>query len=117
MVRFFAERARPTRNAMTAALLLAGAHTSELGHITVRDVDVAGRRVWAHGATKYTPRWLTLDNFGFNAVTDLAEYLHDPAAVLCAGAEGAVTDAHKQAGSVRLFVKSSPAQGYPTSLA
>jgi hypothetical protein len=44
LVRLFSQRSTPTRHAATTALLLAGAHTGELGHITTTDSTTAPAR-------------------------------------------------------------------------
>ncbi|WP_233213494.1 integrase [Mycobacterium hubeiense] len=101
LVRLFSERAAPTRHAATAALLLAGAHTSELGHITTANLDPQAPTVWAHGSTKHRPRTLTLDRWSMRVLTERAAHLARPlpnpcpSPVLCTGAAG--SDAHKQA--------------------
>lgn len=51
LVRLFSEHATPTRHAATTALLLAGAHTSELGYIRIGDIDITTHTAWAHGST------------------------------------------------------------------
>jgi integrase/recombinase XerC len=100
LVRLFSERATPSRHAATAALLLAGAHTSDLGHITAADLDPQASTVWVHGSNKYRPRTLTLDRWSMR-LTERAEHLSrplpnsTPSPVLCTGAAG--SDAHKQA--------------------
>jgi site-specific recombinase XerD len=100
LVRLFAERATPTRHAATAALLLAGAHTRELGHITAADLDVPTSTVWVHGSGKHRPRILTLDTWSIRVLAERAAHLTRPlpggsSPVLCTGAGG--SDAHKQA--------------------
>jgi integrase/recombinase XerC len=101
LVRLFSERATPTRHAPTAALLLAGAHTSELGHITVADLDVHTSTVWAHGSGKHQPRTLALDGWSVRVLAERAAHLtrplptRIPPPVLCTGAGG--SDPHKQA--------------------
>ncbi|WKK21335.1 hypothetical protein QZH56_20970 [Streptomyces olivoreticuli] len=57
----FAER--PTRHAAAAALALSGGHSGEIGHITLADLDGAGRRVWLHGSARTTPRWCPLGSW------------------------------------------------------
>ncbi|MEM6107591.1 site-specific integrase [Mycobacterium sp. 050272] len=100
LVRLFSERATPTRHAATAALLLAGAHTSELGHITAADLDLRAATVWAHGSSKHRARTLTLDGWSMRVLTERTAHLtrplpsSTPAPVLCTGAAG--SDAHKQ---------------------
>ena len=101
LVRLFSERATPTRHAATAALLLAGAHTSELGHITAADLDPQASTVWAHGSRKHRARTLTLDRWSIRVLTERASHLSHPlptptpSPVLCTGATG--SDAQKQA--------------------
>lgn len=101
LVRLFSEHATPTRHAATAALLLAGAHTSELGHITAADLDVSTSTVYAHGSGKHRPRTLTLDGWSVRVLTERASHLtrplpiRAPSPVLCTGAHG--SNAHKQA--------------------
>ncbi|WP_084270551.1 site-specific integrase [Mycobacterium avium] len=101
LVRLFSERATPTRHAATAALLLAGAHTSELGHVTAADLDPQNPVVWVHGSSKHRARTLTLDRWSMRVLTERATHLTrplpspTPSPVLCTGAAG--SDAHKQA--------------------
>ncbi|MFJ4870522.1 hypothetical protein [Streptomyces sp. NPDC088757] len=59
---------RPSRHGAAAALALAGGHSGEIGHIRVKDLDAAGRRVWMHGSTKTDPRWCPLDDWGLNVL-------------------------------------------------
>lgn len=101
LVRLFAQRATPTRHGATAALLLAGAHTGELGHITAADLDHRATAVWAHGSAKHRARVLPLDAWSMRALAERATHLTrqfhrlGTSPVLCTGAEG--SDAHKQA--------------------
>lgn len=82
-------------------MLLAGAHTSELGHITAADLDPQAATVWMHGSSKYRPRTLTLDRWSMRVLSERAAHLTrplpspKPSPVLCTGAGG--SDAHKQA--------------------
>ena len=92
---------RPTRHPATIALLLAGAQTGEVGHITIPDLDVPNARVFAHGASKYNARWLPLEPYALQALRARAEHLvlHHPEAAaatvrLATGAGG--SDAHLQ---------------------
>jgi hypothetical protein len=99
-VRLFSERATPTRHAATAALMLAGAHTSELGHITAADLDPQASTVWVHGSSKHHPRSLTLDRWSTRVLRERVERLTGPlpeglSPVLCTGAQG--SNAHTQA--------------------
>ena len=65
-----------TRRPVMLALLLSGVHTSEVGLITVSDVDTDKQRVWAHGDTvRVEPRWVNLEGEYFSAVVDRIEYL------------------------------------------
>ncbi|WOH18283.1 site-specific integrase [Paenarthrobacter sp. GOM3] len=65
-----------TRRPVMFALLLPGIHSSEVGLITVKDVDVANRRVWAHGETKrIKPRWVQLPEPFFIAVMERIAFL------------------------------------------
>lgn len=99
LVRLFAEHATPTRHAATAALLLAGAHTSELGHIRVSDIDTNANTVWAHGSTKHRARSLPLDTWACRVINQRIAYLTERGAtgdtILCTGSDG--SDAQRQA--------------------
>lgn len=101
LVRLFAERATATRHAATAALLLAGAHTSELGHINAADLDPPAATVQVHGSHKHRPRVLPLDTWSVRVLAERADHLSgplptsNPSPVLCTSAGG--SDAHKQA--------------------
>lgn len=99
LVRLFAEHATPTRHAATAALLLAGAHTSELGHIHIRDIDTNANTAWAHGSTKHRARLLPLDTWARRVIDQRIAYLTARGAtgdtILCTGSDG--SDAQRQA--------------------
>lgn len=99
LVRLFSEHATPTRHAATAALLLAGAHTSELGYLRIADVDMVNHTVWAHGSSKHRPRRLDLDTWAQRVIsgriTYLAEHGAGPDAIVCTGSDG--SDAQRQA--------------------
>lgn len=99
LVRLFAEHATPTRHAATAALLLAGAHTSELGHIRIADIDTTAHTAWAHGSTKHRPRQLPLDTWARRVINQRITHLIDqgagPDAIVCTGSDG--SDAQRQA--------------------
>lgn len=101
MIRLFSERDRPTRHASTAALLLAGAHTAELGYITTTDIDLNAGNVRVHGSSRHQPRVLPIDSWSTRVLTARIEFLLRPLSpddrppVVCTGAEG--SDAHKQA--------------------
>ncbi len=99
LVRLFSEHATPTRHAATAALLLAGAHTSELGHIRIGDVDTAARTVWVHGSTKHRARTLPLDTWAYRVITQRIDQLTERGStgdtIFCTGSDG--SDAQRQA--------------------
>lgn len=99
LVRLFSEHATPTRHAATTALLLAGAHTSELGHIRISDVDTTAKTVWAHGSTKHRARALPLDTWAFRVIDQRIAHLTERGAtadtIFCTGSEG--SDAQRQA--------------------
>lgn len=73
----YAKDAGPhTRRPVIFALLLSGVHSSEVGLITVKDVDVANHRVWAHGDTaRIKPRWVNIPEPYFTAVIERIEFL------------------------------------------
>jgi integrase len=76
LVRRYAEsRIRRTRHAAAVALAGAGAHTGEIGHLTVADVDVNRARVWVHGSSKTRPRWCPLDPWQTRVLQERADYL------------------------------------------
>jgi integrase/recombinase XerC len=101
IIRLFSQHSHPTRHAVTAALLLAGAHTAELGHIAVDDIDLDERKVRAHGSSKHRCRRLPLDTWAVQVIGERMRFLNsslprrDGPVVLCTSAEG--SDAHKQA--------------------
>ncbi|MFD6197311.1 integrase [Mycobacteriaceae bacterium NPDC060252] len=101
IIRLVCQREQPTRHAATAALLLLGAHTGELGHIATGDVNAAAAIVQAHGSTKHQPRNLPLDRWSQQVLVARIAYLTrplpagSPSPVLCTGAAG--SDAHRQA--------------------
>ncbi|MFC0712524.1 integrase [Cellulomonas biazotea] len=93
---------RFTRHAATAALLFSGAHSGEVGHVTVADLDVVNAQVWLHGASRYTPRHVSVAPKHFEALVERVDTLkrqaphaHDDQLVLATGAGG--SDANKQA--------------------
>lgn len=52
-----------TRNPAILALVMCGAATGEVPFCTVRDVDLANRRVWVHdGGYRQRDRWIPLDD-------------------------------------------------------
>jgi len=99
LVRLFSEHATPTRHAATAAMLLAGAHTSELGYIRIRDVDTDAHSAWAHGSTKHRARALPLDTWACRVINQRIAYLVERGAtgetIFCTGSDG--SDAQRQA--------------------
>ncbi len=101
LIRMACQHGPSTRHAVTAALLLAGAHTSELGHITAADVGLHAAHVQAHGSAKHRARRLPLDTWTIRIITERVCYLSNPlpeghqSPVLCTAATG--SDAHKQA--------------------
>jgi site-specific recombinase XerD len=93
LVRLFSERATPTRHAATVALLLAGAHTSELGHISAADLNAPTSTVWVHGSGKHRPRTLALNVWSVRVLAERAAHLTrrlpgGPAPVLCTAVSG-----------------------------
>lgn len=93
---------RQTRHAATIALMLSGAHTSEVGHVTAADLAPEAGTVWAHGFAKYRPRDLAAGTAQMSALLarrDLLVGRHPEMPldrlVLATGASG--SDAHKQA--------------------
>jgi site-specific recombinase XerC len=57
-----------TRLSVAWALGEATARTSEIPHITITNLDLAGRRVWIHGSSKTEPRWGALTGWGTGQV-------------------------------------------------
>ncbi|GAB5903146.1 hypothetical protein OKHIF_12470 [Mycobacteroides chelonae] len=92
LVRLFSEHATPTRHGATTALLLAGAHTSELGHIRISDVDTTANGVWAHGSTKHRARALPLDTWARRVIDQRIAHLTERGAtgetIFCTGSDG-----------------------------
>lgn len=93
---------RTTRHASTIALMLAGAHSGEIGHITASDVDESTKSIQVHGASKYAARRLMLDDRYLAALVARRDALAGrfprwefADIVLATGAGG--SDAHKQA--------------------
>lgn len=93
LVRVYAQRATPTRHAATVALLLAGAHTSEAGHLTTADLNTTAGTVIVHASRRYRRRTLSLDQWARRVLAERAAHLtgghhtHNPVA-LCAAASG-----------------------------
>lgn len=78
LVRHFAEsRLERTRHAAAVALAEAGAHTGEIGHLSVADLDHGNTRVWAHGSSKTTPRWCPLDPWQTSILAQRAQRVRD----------------------------------------
>ncbi|MHB1491768.1 MAG: site-specific integrase [Cellulomonas sp.] len=93
---------RQTRHAATIALMLSGAHSSEVGHIVASDLDPDRGVVRAHGSVKYLPRDLTVDPRHMRALVARRDLLVGrlpgvplDSLVLATGACG--SDGHKQA--------------------
>ncbi|WP_242657372.1 site-specific integrase [Mycobacterium talmoniae] len=99
LVRLFSEHATPTRHAATTALLLAGAHTSELGYIRIGDIGTAAHTAWAHGSTKHRARLLPLDTWARRVLYQRISHLNERGAttdtIICTGSDG--SDAQRQA--------------------
>ncbi|MHA7661987.1 site-specific integrase [Metapseudomonas otitidis] len=99
LVRLFSEHATPTRHAATTAMLLAGAHTSELGFIAIADIDTTAHTVRAHGSSKHRARRLPLDTWARRVIDERITYLTDrglgPDTIVCTGSDG--SDAQRQA--------------------
>jgi len=66
---------RPTRHAAVAALALSGGHSGEIGHISIRDLDLEGTRVWMHGSSKTDARWCPLSPWALNALAERARFV------------------------------------------
>jgi integrase/recombinase XerC len=65
-----------TRRPVIFALLLSGVHSSEVGHITIDDVDISNQRVRAHGdTTRIKPRWVNLEEPYFTAVKERIDFV------------------------------------------
>ncbi|MGA5008000.1 hypothetical protein ACPCDX_23780 [Streptomyces koyangensis] len=79
---------RPSRYGAAAALALAGAHTGEIGHIRVKDLDLPQRRVWVHGSSKTDARWCALDTWATKTLEARAAFVTArqvrPAFAICA---------------------------------
>ena len=96
-----ASRHSPDATRLPAAWALAetSARSSEMGHVRVRDVDLAEGRVWLHGASRVQPRWAPLSKWAQNQlkrrlVTNQGD-LEQP--LVYDGARG--SDYHRQAAS------------------
>ncbi|WP_308161519.1 tyrosine-type recombinase/integrase [Mycolicibacterium goodii] len=99
LVRLFSEHATPTRHAATTALLLAGAHTSELGYIRISDIDTTVHTARAHGSTKHRARHLPLDTWArrviYQRIAHLTQQRASAETIICTGSDG--SDAQRQA--------------------
>jgi integrase len=93
LVRVYSQRATPTRHAAAVALLLAGAHTGEAGHVTTADLDLTAGVVTVHASSRYRARTLPLDGWARRVLAERAAHLirdrhtGNPV-VLCAAAAG-----------------------------
>lgn len=76
LVRRYAEsRIRRTRHAAAVALAEVGAHTGEIGHLSIADLDLDASRVWVHGSGKTRSRWCPLDPWQTRVLEERSEYL------------------------------------------
>lgn len=100
-LRFVSDPERGSRHAATLAMLLAGAHTAELGHIAAVDFRSSDMQLFAHGSSKHRERWVDLDVWATEAIDRRLTFLrqHDRTGLsnptICTGASG--TCASKQA--------------------
>ena len=60
---------RASRHAAVLALALAGAHSGEIGHISLADLHIEHARVYVHGSSKTRPRWCALDPWAMGSLT------------------------------------------------
>jgi integrase/recombinase XerC len=103
LVRRYAEsRIGRTRHAAAVALADAGAHTGEIGHLSVADLDLDHERVWVHGSSKTAPRWRPLDRWQLHVLSERARELRSrnagvPDEDLPLATSGRGTDAQLQA--------------------
>ncbi|MGW7002055.1 hypothetical protein ACWGCW_04260 [Streptomyces sp. NPDC054933] len=67
--------AHPTRHAAAAALALSGGHTGEIGHASIQDLDLSGKRVWLHGSSKITARWCPLNPWALHVLRVRARHV------------------------------------------
>lgn len=96
LVRFFADLGAHKRHSSTVALLLAGARTGEIGHLTVGDIDADEKTARLHGSVKYAQRVLLLDDHAAMMLKARIAYLGgDPRQPLCDTGTG--SDAARQA--------------------
>ena len=86
-----------TRPSAAWALAESSARTGELGHVHVRDLDLAKGHVWLRGSTRAQPRWAPLSEWGHlqieRRLRDIGDEAERP--VLYEGQSG--TDYHRQA--------------------
>lgn len=82
-VQFFADRGPDKRHFVMIALLLAGAHTAEVGWMTVTDLDLAAGTARVHGSVKYAPRTVALRSQDLPWLRARAGHLADDDAMLC----------------------------------
>lgn len=67
-----------TRRPVMFALLFSGIHSSEVGLITVRDVDTNNRRIWAHGDTqRLQSRWIDIQEPLWTAILQRIQYVRE----------------------------------------
>ncbi|MBR7828141.1 hypothetical protein KDK95_17625 [Actinospica sp. MGRD01-02] len=103
LVRRYAEsRIHHTRHAAVVALADAGAHTGEIGHISLADLDFERARVRVHGSSKTAARWCPLDTWQLHVLSDRAETLRSrhtqlPDREIPVATSGRGTDAQLQA--------------------
>lgn len=96
LVRFFADLGAHKRHSSTVALLLAGARTGEIGHLTVGDIDADKQTARLHGSVKYAERVVPLDDHAATVLAARAAHLdNDPRQPLCDTGTG--SDAARQA--------------------
>jgi integrase len=60
---------RETRQPAAWSLAEATARSTEIGAITVSDVDIDRHRVWIHGGLRTAPRWGELSEWGLRQIT------------------------------------------------
>lgn len=78
LVRRHAEsRIRRTRHAAAVALAGAGAHTGEIGHLHIADLDLDSARVWVHGSKRTRARWCPLDAWQIRVLQERAAYIRE----------------------------------------
>lgn len=96
LVRFFADLGAHKRHSSTVALLLAGARTGEIGHLTVGDIDANKKAARLPGSVKYAQRVVPLDDHAAMVLKARIAHLGgDPRQPLCDTGTG--SDAARQA--------------------